>query len=427
MSAKRRWTGWIVAVVVLLGGGGWLVRRAAAGAQKLPSAQVQMGDLDEYVSCRGTLSAQQAGVLIAPNRVESLRIIYLAPGGSEVKKGAVVVRLDVSGLEQKATELALALKTAQAKLSQAEAEAEVTHQKDVLTLVEDQVAAGTAQNDARKASVQSRIAGQEADGKLATAQAEVSAQQASGKLHSTAAAAQVQSLREARDKAAAQLQREQATVAEATLRAPMAGVVTYSMNYRNFNDPHPYRVGDVVSAGDEIAQIPNLQTLEVDADLEQTDRGKVHIGDAITAQAPALPEVQLTGAVERIAGLTSLDFSGSFPPPRIFRLTASLTHPNARLRPQMKVTMKVITRELHQVALVPARAIFTRDGHAIVYLQQAGHYPPKRVTLLGRNPTEAAIRGLGAGASVALVQPGTKAPRKTANPAGAAGLEGTQP
>lgn len=427
MSAQRRWLSWIVAVAVIVGGGSWLVRRAAAGNQKLPNAQVQIGDLDEYVSCRGTLSARQAGVLIAPNRVESLRILYLAPGGSEVRKGQVVVRLDVSGLKQKATELALALKTAQAKLSQAEAEAAVTHQKDVLTLVEDQVSAGEAQNDAVKASVQSRIAGQEADGKLATAKAEVNAQQASGKLHSAAAAAQVQALREARDKAAAQLQREQATVAEATLRAPMVGVVTYSMNYSNFNDRHPYRVGDVVSAGDEIAQIPNLATLEVDADLEQTDRGKVHVGDAITAQAPALPEVQLTGTVERIADLTSLDFSGTFPPPRIFRLTAALQHPNARLRPQMKVTMKVITRELHQVALVPARAIFTRAGQAIVYVQQAGRYRPQRVTLLGRNATEAAIRGLAAGARVALVPPGAQAPRKTEKPASTAGIAGTQP
>lgn len=424
---KRRWIGWMLAGVVIVGGGSWLAKRAAAGGQKLPSAQVQIGNLEEYVSCRGTLSARQAGVLIAPNRIESLRITYLAPSGSEVRKGQVVVRLDVSGLEQKATELALALKTAQAKLSQAEAEAEVTHQKDVLTLVEDQVAAGTAQNDAMKASVQSRIAGQEADGKLATAKAEVNAQQASGKLHATAAAAQVQSLREARDQAAAQLQREQATVAEATLRAPMAGVVTYSMNYSNFNDPHPYRVGDVVSAGDEIAQIPNLATLEVDADLEQTDRGKVQIGNAITAQAPALPEVQLTGAVERIAGLTSLDFSGTFPPPRIFRLTASLARPDARLRPQMKVTMKVITRELHQVALVPAQAVFTRDGQAIVYVQQGDRYQPRRVTLLGRNPTEAAVRGVTAGVRVALVQPGLKAPRKTASPDSPAGIAGTQP
>lgn len=417
---------WLVCALVILAIGGWWARRAFAGREVLPSTVVQLGDLSEYVTCRGTLSARRAAVLVAPNRVQNLRITYLAPGGNDVKKGEVVVRLDVSGLEQQAEQLALALKTAQATLDQAQSQTAITHQQDLLTLVDDQVAQGHAQIKAQQDSVKSRITGAESDLSLATAKAVVAAAEATNHLHATAAAAQLQSLRATRDKAAAQLRREQAAIADATLRAPIAGVITYNMNYSNFNDPHPYRVGDVVSAGDEIGQIPDLQTLEVDADLQQTDRGAVRVGDAVTADAAALPEVRLAGAVQSIADLTSFDFGGTFPPPRIFRLIASLHHPDARLRPQMNVTAKIIIRQLHHVPLVPVQAVFTRNGRPIVYILVGNRYQPHPVTELGQNPTEAAVSGVAPGARVALREPGVKPARAPASASGA-GLGSAKP
>ncbi|MGH9478507.1 MAG: hypothetical protein ACRD1A_04700, partial [Terriglobales bacterium] len=260
MSAAHRGArlGWALAAVVVVAGGGWWVRRALASGQKLPSAVVQMGDLSEYVSCSGTLSARQAAVLIIPQRIDNLRITYLAPEGSKVTKGEVVVRLDVTGLRQTADQLALALRTAQATLDQAQAQAAITHQQDLMALAQAQVAEGQADIKAREDSVKSRIAGEESALALATSKAVVAATEAANRLHAAAAAAQLQSLVAARDKAAAQLKREQAAVNEATLRARMAGIITYSMNYSNYNDAHAYRVGDTVSAGDEVAQIPDL-------------------------------------------------------------------------------------------------------------------------------------------------------------------------
>ncbi len=419
-QGKRWWA--LAAAVAALGGGGWLARWPWRGAENLPTAVVRRGDLNEFVRCRGKLAVRQAAFLIVPRGVENLRIVFLAPGGSRVRRGQVVVRLDVSGLQQKARQRALALRTARAKLRQAETQTQITHQQDLLALVEDQVAAGRAQLQARRESILSRIAGQESRLALATAQAKVTAQRAEARLHAAAAVAQLQALRQARDKAAAELRREQSVIAAATLRAPSAGLVTYMMNYDNFTNPHAYRVGDSVSAGDEIGQIPNLQTLEIHANLPQTDRGQVRNGDPVRARVSALPEARFTGRVARIAQLTSLDFSGSWPPPRIFQLAATLDHPDPRLRPQMTATVRVVTRRLRHVLLVPAQAVFTRRGKAIVYVEQGGAFRPRRVTVLGRNPTEAALRGLVPGLRVALTRPGAKPrARAAANPAGAEG------
>jgi multidrug efflux pump subunit AcrA (membrane-fusion protein) len=224
-QGKRWWA--LAAAVAALGGGGWLARRPWRGAENLPTAAVRRGDLSEFVRCRGKLAVRQAAFLIVPRGVENLRIVFLAPGGSRVRRGQVVIRLDVSGLQQKARQRALALRTARAKLSQAETQTQITHQQDLLALVEDQVAAGRAQLQARRESILSRIAGQESRLALATAQAKVTAQQAEARLHAAAAVAQLQALRQARDKAAAELRREQSVIAAATLRAPSAGLVTY--------------------------------------------------------------------------------------------------------------------------------------------------------------------------------------------------------
>lgn len=422
----RRWALAAVAIAAA-GGGGWLARAPWRGGATLPTAMVRRGNLDEYVRCRGQLAVRHAALLIIPPEIDSLRILFAAPGGSQVKAGQAVIRLDVSGLAQKARQLELALQAAEAKLRQARTQAAITQQQDLLALVEDQVQEGQAQLAAQRDSILSRIAGQEGQLDLATAQAEVAAQQAQARLHAAAAAQQMQALRAARDKAAGQLRRERAAVAAATLRAPIAGLVSYMMNYSNFNDPHPYRVGDMVSAGDEIAQIPDLATLEARGELPQNDRGRVRAGDRVQVRVAALPETQFAGRLTRISALTKMDFGGTFPPPRDFQLVAPLIHPDARLRPQMGVTLRIITRQLRQVALVPAQAVFTRRGQATVYVERGGAFQARAVTVLGRNPAEAAVRGVLPGQRVALVAPGAKpqrgggtAPPGT-NPANAAG------
>lgn len=423
MIVSRRWA--LVGILLLAGGAGWWWLGRRSGMETLPSALVRRGDLSESVPCRGKLIARQAAVLVAPSRVQRLRIIYLAPEGSEVTAGEVVIRLDVTALQQQEEELDLALKAAATQLDQARNQAAITSQQDARTLAQDQAAAGGAEVDAEKESVKGKIAGEEAQLALAVARSVVVADEAQAKLHATAAAAQLQSLTAARDKAAAQLRRAQDAVAAATLRAPLSGIISYSMNYANYNDLHAYRVGDTVSAGDEIGQIPNLQTLQVNATLAQDDRGRVHAGEAIEAQATALPETQITGRIEQISQLTSLDFSGTYPPPRIFRLVASLTHPDPRLRAQMSVAVEVITRRLHQVSLVPAQALFNRGGQAVLYVQQGGGYQPRPVRVLGRNATDVAVDGVTAGARVALVAPGSRP--GVVSPSAAAGAVGAQP
>jgi hypothetical protein len=59
--------------------------------------------------------------------------------------------------------------------------------------------------------------------------------------------------------------------------------------------------------------------------------------------------------------------------------------------------------------------VFARDGKPIVLVPAKGGVKPVRVEILARNPDEVAVRGIPAGASVALVeeQEGRKAADKS--------------
>ncbi|HNK62791.1 MAG TPA: efflux RND transporter periplasmic adaptor subunit [Anaerolineales bacterium] len=59
-------------------------------------------------------------------------------------------------------------------------------------------------------------------------------------------------------------------------------------------------MGDVVSTGDLSINIADLGNLHVDAQVDESDIAKVQVGDQVSAESDALPEVVFTGIVESI-------------------------------------------------------------------------------------------------------------------------------
>jgi HlyD family secretion protein len=97
---------------------------------------------------------------------------------------------------------------------------------------------------------------------------------------------------------------------------------------------------------------------------------------------------------------------------RSFRGYAALPNPDSRLRPGMNGGMDIVIERLPEAISVPAKAVFTRAGKPIVYLSAAeGQFQVVEVEVLARNPEEVAVKGLAAGATVALVEPGSEARR----------------
>jgi hypothetical protein len=65
--------------------------------------------------------------------------------------------------------------------------------------------------------------------------------------------------------------------------------------------------------------------------------------------------------------------------------------------------MDIIINKIPKAISIPSKALFTRAGKPIVYLQRQGQYRAAEVKVLARNPDEVAISGVPAGSMVAIV------------------------
>jgi len=158
--------------------------------------------------------------------------------------------------------------------------------------------------------------------------------------------------------------------------------------------------------GASVAEIPDLDTLEMEGKIEEIDRGRVTVGNEARVRIDSLPELTLSAKLSLVSPLTEQTFE--WPPTSSFRGYSRIEKPDPRLRPGMNGSMDVEISRIPAATSVPAKAIFTRNAKPVVFVAVKGVYQPKEVQILARNPDEVAIQGIDPGTSVALVDPEKK-------------------
>jgi multidrug efflux pump subunit AcrA (membrane-fusion protein) len=189
------------------------------------------------------------------------------------------------------------------------------------------------------------------------------------------------------------------------IRSPLNGVVTFQLNYtQGWMNAQPFKVGDHAFAGATIAEIPDLATLQVESKLEEADRGRVRVGNHAVIHVDAFPELTPAATVVSISPLTEQSFN-EWPPTRTFRAYAAIQKPDQRMRPAMNAGADIVERTIPNAISVPAKALFTLHGKAIVYVKSNQNYAPVEVKVLARNPDEVAVEGITEKTAVALADP----------------------
>jgi multidrug efflux pump subunit AcrA (membrane-fusion protein) len=186
------------------------------------------------------------------------------------------------------------------------------------------------------------------------------------------------------------------------IKSPLPGYLVFASNYsQGWMNAKPFKVGDNVFAGMGLAEMPDLETLQMDAKVEEIDRGRIEAGNEVRVRVDSLPELTMPAKIGQISLLA--EATNEFPPTRNFRAYAPIPHPDPRLRPGMNGGMDIVINRLPNAISIPAKGLFTRAGKPIVYLANNGHYRAVEVQVLARNPDELAITGIPAGSMVALV------------------------
>ena len=406
MSARaKRIRAWIIFFIVLLGIGaasaGVYRYRQGQSAVSFPTAPARKGEFLVIIKTRGELRALRSVPIYAPI-VPQLRIAWLAPSGVMIREGDPMIKFDSSASEQQLQQKDATLKQAQATLDQAIAQARITADQDKSDLADAEFNVEKARLEASKQEIVGALQAEESKIDLGLAEQKLRVAKATADLHAASDRSKIASLTRQRDNAQNDVDITKSRIAQMEIKAPITGFVVFNVNYsQGWINAKPFKVGDNVFAGMNLAEIPDLATLQMEGKVEEIDRGRISVAQEVRVHVDSLPELSIAAKIGQISPLT--EASNDYPPTHSFKAWAPIEHPDPRLRPGMNSGMDIITDRIPDAISIPSKALFTHDGKPVVYLAEDGHYRAAEVQLLARNPDEVAIKGIPAGSLVSLV------------------------
>lgn len=339
---RRRWL-WAAAAVLLLAGGAWLgLQRpvevqASTVASAFPSAQFAQ------LSASGYVVAQRRAAVAskATGRLVELRVRE----GSVVRQGELLGRIDAADVQAALLAAQAGLRQAAGALAQAEAQRQLA-----------QVERGNAEAEWQRAQAL------KAQGFLSQQAVEASQRRVDGaRAGVVAAEAAIQAAQGAEAVAQAQLGVQRVNLGNTEIRAPFDGVVLV----KNAN------VGDMItpfsSAGGTqgaVVTMADMGTLEVEADVSESNVSRIRIDMPVEITLDALPDVRLPGSVVRIV-------------PTVDRAKATVMtkirfeRPDPRVLPEMSAKVSFLSQRPAEadgraVTAVHPKTVIEREGARLV-------------------------------------------------------------
>jgi len=408
------------------------------------TATVTRGELTATLTSSGTLKPIQSITYRSPIPGRDIEVRELAPEGSKVNEGDLLVRLDTTDLEVELARLRQELRQAQMDQQVAEGEWDeagaevkaVTEGEGALTVEEARTTLLRAQKKTERlreeyaslrplldkgfitrdelARTSDQLEQAEDELNLARRRADVVVQlshpreQKRASLQLAQKAAQLGLARtrvQETDLRVATLSR---LIEGCTIHARGPGMVVYE-ELLTANPRRKLRVGDRVFATQGIVTIPEVNRMLVEASVSEAEVHRVSPGQAAVVRVEAFPNLKLTGTVTRVGALASASAARPFDDKR-FDLIITLDPTTAELRPEMSIRADVVVGSRQDVLLVPVTAIFNKDGHQVVYLETLSGSEARPVEIGQANDRLAEVTsGVLEGDRVLLTEPGVPA------------------
>jgi hypothetical protein len=389
----------------------------------VPTTTVRRTDVAIEVSARGELQGGGARPLIVPRAgVAELPITFLRNTGDLVNAGDVVATFDPSGQQYDLLEAEADLEEARQQQFKAEAEAFVALEKARLEVTTSQADLKVSELDQLGNSFLGSV--EQRKKAIALEQARNRYEQAQVDLVHRDSAKQtgVDVQRAGVKEAQAKVDRNRETIAGLTLRAPTSGYVQLAENTNGLTvlfygmQVPSFQLGDSARPGQMVAQIPDMSGWEVSTQIPETDRAFLATGQSAIVRPKAMPGREFKGHISLLGGSAGSAWN------RTFNCRISLDDADDGLRPGLSVDVVVNVETLADVVWVPSQAVFEREGRWFVYRQAPEGYVTHPVTIVRRTESQAVVKGVDEGATIALADPSRRTKNSGAKgPLGALG------
>lgn len=383
--------------------------RLASPALSIPTAVVKRGEFVDYLELSGEMKARKSVTITAPYEAGDLQILKIAATGTAVKKGDVIVDFDTTNPKQTLEQNDSELKSADAEIEKSRAQSRLKEEQDLTDVMKARFDVESAKLDASKKEIVSKIDGAESELKVADAEQKLKQAEAKLKADKESDAADLEGKKAKHDQAAFKVKQMERALAVLQLKAPSDGIVTVLNNWRAsgfFGNGAPFKAGDRAWPGAALAELPDMSTLQIAARVDETERGRIQVGEPLTIRADAVPDREFTGHIAEISTNASMDFSGGWPFPRNFSVQIAIENPDPRLRPGMRANLRIATERVPDAILLPPQALFHDAGLTVAYVINGRKFSERTVDVARRSNDQLMIaKGLEPGERVALQDP----------------------
>lgn len=331
----RKWAVGVLVLMLACGGAiTFLVRHSNGAVKTSETATIHRGDIADAVVAIGSVQPDTSVEVKA--KVSGVVEWVGAEPGDRVEEGQILVELDKDILRGHVAEAEANVAVAESALEQARAEHDVASTEWEFQKGEYQRATGLSERGL--------ISPQELD-------EYANRRRRAGEQYKRAVAA-LQGAKSMLERARVALKLAQDELAYSTLRSPITGVLL----------SRPVEVGsavaDISAYEQTVFSVGDMTTLILDAEVDETEVGRVRLGQHARIRLEAFPDDVITGTVTRIA-------PQGYEENHIvrFKVEITLDETSLPLRAQLTGDAEIIVDEHHDTLLIDERAIlYDFDG-----------------------------------------------------------------
>ena len=342
-----------LAITLLVLGGAWWAQRGASAEVQYRTGKIERGDLQASVAASGAVSP--VSLVTVGTQVSGQIRDVLVDFNTEVKAGQLLAQIDPESFEYRVRSAQAdvdaaraAVLTAQANLLATQtqvsrAQVDLTEaqrgQERTQSLVEKQFITQSEGDKARALVNTSAEALKAAQAQVGVSQAQVSAAQANVSQRSSA------------------LAQARIDLARTKITSPVNGIVIKRAIERG------QTVASSLQAPELFVIAQNLSDMQVEAAIDESDVGRLLVGQKASFTVDAFPGQSFQGAVHQVRK-AALNVANVVTYVAVIRFSNT----DGRLMPGMTANVRVVTEERKQVLKVP---------NAALRLRIAGVEPPK--------------------------------------------------
>ena len=296
----------------------------------------------QVLRLKGTTEAIQSRAILAPmlagQKVSTLTIIHLTPGGTRVKKGDFLVEFDRQDQMRDFVDKQAEYQKLVDQVAQEQAKESAAKAKDETELKTAEDSLRKAELEAQKAEIVSKIDAEKNQENLEEAKATYDQLRETFDLKRKAALAAIRILEIQRDRTRQTMDHARSNADLMRIRSPLDGVVVIDTIWKE-GTMGEAQEGDQVGAGVPFMQVINPSAMEVRVLANQEDFPSLQIGQTAKVRLDAYPEMVFQGKVDQMAPIAVAgDFSSKM---RTFVVIISIQGNDPKLMPDLSAAVDV--------------------------------------------------------------------------------------